>query len=97
MAQNIPATILGFLAGTGVSIAGGALLGTYVVTGIAPAYADPAPPRIRAERTMADEDTWPAPDYMAAISQPGDADMAGSDQGASAQDWGVRASGSSRL
>jgi hypothetical protein len=95
VAQNIPATILGFLAGTGVSIAGGALLGSYVVTGIAPAYADPAPPRIRAERLVADEDTWPAPDTMAAVSGANRPDRDDADQA-----WdqpGVRASGSSRL
>ncbi len=87
MARNFPATILGMVAGAGVSIASGALLGSYVVSGVTPAYAEAAPPRIRAEPVTADEDTWPAPDYMAAVSQPVDPD----------QDAGVLASGSSRL
>ena len=91
MARNIPAAILGMMAGAGVSIASGALLGSYVVTGITPAYAESSPPRIRAATPVADEDTWPAPDYMAAVSQRGDT-VQDPDQ-----DWGVRASGSSRL
>ena len=102
MAHNIPATILGIMAGAGVSIASGALLGSYVVTGVTPAYAEPSPPRIRAERVAADEDTWPAPDYMTAVSRPGDAsldtaDLDAAESGALDQDWGVRAWGSSRL
>lgn len=76
---NTPATILGILAGTAVSMSAGALLGAYVVSGAAPAYAE-APPRIRAEAVTADADTWPALDALGPV------------QGYAA---GVRASGSS--
>lgn len=85
MAHNIPATILGILAGTAVSMAGGGLLGAYVVSGATPAYAE-APARIRPDPVVADRNAWPDADPFGPIS--------GTDQG-SDQDWGVRASGSS--
>jgi hypothetical protein len=81
MAHNIPATILGILAGTAVSMAGGGLLGAYVVSGAAPAYAE-APPRLRPAPVAVGKDAWFAPDPFGPID--------GTDQ-----DWGVRASGSS--
>lgn len=65
MPRNIPATILGIMAGAAVSMSSGFLLATYVVGGITPAYA--APPRIAAsdfDRPTAPPDSpWPPIDY----------------------------------
>ena len=83
MPHTIPATILGILAGTAVSMTGGTLLGAYVVTGVAPVYAA-APLRIRPEPALVDPDTWPALDALGPVQRAADD-----------QAFGVRASGSS--
>ena len=88
MARNIPATILGVMAGAAVSMASGGLLGVYVVTGAAPAYAA-EPPRIRPDPPLVDEDTWPAADALGPVQ--------GYGRDTPDQVSGVRASGSSRL
>lgn len=66
MPRNIPAMILGSMAGVAVSMSSGFLLASYVVAGIAPAYV--APPRLaKADREVPAfiDDNWPTPSYVA--------------------------------
>ena len=67
MPHNVPATILGIVAGAAVSISSGFLLATYVVSGVVPAYA--GPPRITDAGTPAQSvETWPPIDVAGPLA-----------------------------